>query len=280
MTTTRVDRETGVEESLVHLPTSNGPIYAWTARPPGSRRAVVICSSIFADFTNNYHREQRLGRELASSGFGVVRFHYTGEGNSGGERSDMTFDSLCDNAKAVLEYAQTVGFSTLAVVGTRLGAAVAAKSIVSSPKAPLVMWEPVREPLGLINEGHEWADLHRRINTATTGEAESWEDELSRLGVLDLIGYDVYSPLVDSLGSVDLLAILGHESRPVFIGDFRSSTDAVSQLATTLTQRAFDVTRETYELNEAWWLKRDNIPETGALISDTVAWLGERLDHD
>ncbi|MCA1735738.1 MAG: hypothetical protein LC739_06415 [Actinobacteria bacterium] len=151
VTKARVDEKTGVEESLLHVPTRRGRIYAWTALPQDARSGVVVCSSIFGDFTANYHRERLLGLALASRGFGVIRFHYIGEGNSDGERVDMTFSSLCEDTRTMLDHARSMGLTRLAVVGSRVSAPVAANS---SPGLPLVLWEPVIQPLRFINEAH------------------------------------------------------------------------------------------------------------------------------
>ena len=275
MTAVRVDGQTGVEERLEHVSTERGQMYVWSACPPDSRSCVVICSSIFGDFTANYHRERLLGRTLASRGIGVIRFHHIGEGNSDGDRIDMTFSSLCDDTRAILDFARASGFTQLAAVGTRVAAPVAA---ASSPEIPLVLWEPVVRPLRFIAEANR-AKLMSQLAGADGGSVTSWREELQQKGVLDLLGYDVYPPLVDSFTSVDLVAILGQEPRPIFIAGFQSRGSPTGRLASTLEERGFPVTVRNYELNESWWFQSEQIPEVGALVSDTTAWLSEMLGH-
>jgi hypothetical protein len=184
----RKDALTGIEERVEHTTTPRGLLYSWTARPPGSSSCVLICSSLFGDFSANYHRERTLGIALAAKGIGVVRFHYTGEGNSQGDHSDMTFGTLCADATAVVEHARKLGFTRFAALGTRLGGFVAAAVMLS---APLALWEPISKPLDFIAE----AQRARRISQVAQdkeGNGGDWRQELTHNGRLDLLGYEVY----------------------------------------------------------------------------------------
>lgn len=280
VTVVRVDTETGVEERLEYVPTRRGRLYTWTALPPHARSCVVICSSIFGDFTANYHRERLLGYELTSRGFGVIRFHYTGEGNSEGDRSAMTFSSLCDDTGAILDHAGSKGFTDLAVVGTRVAAVVAAASVASIAASPLVLWEPVVQPLRFIAEANR-AKLMSDLAQASGGSRASWREEMAQKGVLDLLGYDVYPALVDSFTGLDLVTVLGQGPRPVFIAGFQGTSTSTARLAATLNERGFEVTTQVYELKESWWFQSEQAPEVGALVSDTATWLdGFMRQHD
>jgi hypothetical protein len=273
---TRVDSATGVEERLEHVPTSRGLLYSWTARPPVAQSCVLICSSVFGDFTANYHRERLLGRTLASHGLGVIRFHYAGEGNSLGERRDMTFSSLCDDSRAVLDHAMSLGFSEFALLGTRLGALVAAATVATMPSAALALWEPVSDPLRFITDAQRAKRISRMAQGAG-GEADDWRQELERNGVLDLLGYDVYSPLIDSLKHIDLLTLLGSPPRRIFIARFRSQAGAKDSISDALAERGFSVQSGTFGLAESWWFHNELLPESGGLIGATSAWLASAL---
>ena len=274
----RVDPATGVEERLEHVRTSRGLIYSWTARPPEPHSCVLICSSVFGDFTANYHRERLLGRALPPEGHGVVRFHYTGEGNSQGERRDMTFSSLCDDALAVWEHAVSLGFSEFAILGTRIGALVAAATVASMPSVPLALWEPVSDPLRFIADGQR----AKRISRTAQGdgeEATSWREELEQNGLLDFLGYDVYPPLIDSLKDVDLLTAIGRQPRRVFVARFRGQTGGRDPISDALIERGFFVDSGTFGLAESWWFHNELVPESGDLIFATSAWLTGALGN-
>lgn len=272
---TRVDA-TGVEERLEHVPTARGLLYTWTARPSQPRSCVLVCSSVFGDFTANYHRERLLGRALASLGHGVIRFHYAGEGNSQGERRDMTFSSLCEDATAVFDHAKSLGFTDFALLGTRLGALVAAAVGVTTPSLPLALWEPVTEPLRFVRDAQR-ARRMSQIAQEREGQSTDWRQELERSGMLDLLGYDVYSPFVESLKDVDLLTILGSKPRLLFIARFRGLPAEKDPLTDALTDRGFAVESESVEVSESWFLQTELVAESRDLITATTGWLHKVL---
>lgn len=274
----REDAATGVQERLEYLPTSRGLLYTWSACPPLARSGVVICSSVFGDFTANYHRERLLGRAIASLGYYAIRFHYLGEGNSQGQRAEMTFPSLCADTRAVIDHAVSVGCSEMALLGTRVGALVAAATVSSMPRVPLALWEPVASPITFITD----ALRAKRMSEAARGErkeATNWEDQLAQTGVLDLLGYEVHANLVDSLRAVDLLGLLGSEPRQVFIARFRSKSEVSDPISDVLLERGFSVKSGTFGLSESWWFQSERLTESGNLIAATMDWLSGVLSE-
>ena len=268
----RVDSSTGTEERLEHVETARGSLYTWTARPLQAQGCVLICSSIFGDFTANYHRERNLGRALAARGVGAIRFHYSGEGNSHGERQQMTFGTLCDDAAVMIEHAQSLGFTQLAVAGTRLGGLVAAATAASIPLAPLAIWEPVTDPLRFLTE----AQRAKRISQVAQEKAEEladWRQELRQKGRLDLLGYDVYEPMIDSLAGLNLVDLVGAPPRSIFLGRFGGSVPATDLLADSLRGRGFSVDTAAFGLSESWWFHNEFVSDSGNLISATCDWL-------
>ena len=269
-----VDRATGIEERLELVPTPRGLLYTWIARPPGARSCVLVCSSLLGDFTANYHRERELGRALSSMGHGAIRFHYAGEGNSQGERRDMTFATLCADALAVMAHGRSLGFTEFALLGTRLGALVAAATVAQSRSAPIALWEPTADLRRFITEAQRAQGMSQlaqeQVDTAT-----DWRQELEQTGMLDLLGYDIYSPLVESLLGLDLLEIIGSQARPVFIGRFRRKSYANDSLARAMVDRGFDVQHGNFEMSEAWWFHNEHLSEDGQLINATATWLAD-----
>lgn len=192
-----------------------------------------------------------------------------------GERRDMTFSSMCEDALAVLDFAASLGFSQFAVLGTRLGALVGAATVASMPSVPLALWEPVAVPLRFIGE----AQRAKRISQTARGSEQpvDWREELERNGVLDLLGFDIYPPLIDSLENVDLLTAIGSEPRRVFVANFRGQAGADDPISGVLIDRGFSVESGTFGLAESWWFQRERPPETGDLITVTSGWLASVL---
>jgi hypothetical protein len=277
MSAVRVDEASGLEERLEFVDTPRARLYTWSARPPDAGSCVVVCSSVLADFTANYDRERALGLAVAARGHGAIRFHYAGEGNSEGERRDMTLTTMGDDAAAILDHARSLGFDRFAMMGTRIGALVAARAATASGAAPLALWEPVHDPQRFLVEARR-AD---RISRASRGDDEpsgDWRRELDSAGRLDLIGYDVYQPMMDSLAGVRLVDLLGASPRPVLLASFRTREGINEPIYDGLVAAGFPVDRRTYGLNESWWFhSAEEARDHGGLVEDTADWLDEKL---
>ena len=259
------------------MATSRGLLYSWTARPPQAKSCVLVCSSVFGDFVANYNRERLIGRLLASRGHGVVRFHYSGEGNSQGQRRDMTLSTLYDDARAVLNHAESLGFSQFAFLGTRVGALVAAATVSAMPSSvPLAVWEPPKDPLRFLAE----AQRANRMSRAAQGGGENavnWRQELEQNGVVHLLGYDVYPDMVESLENVDFLTTLGPETRNVMLARFAAKEGAPDPIRDGLADRGFNLQYDSYGLTESWWFHSEKALESNNLITATVDWLANAL---
>ena len=150
------------------------------------------------------HRQLRQGTRRGPcrgrAGVRGDRFHYAGEGNSEGERRDMTL--VHDVRRRRSRSSTTLGLSgssRFAMLGTRIGALVAAARRHRVGVGPA----------GTVGTRPRSAALSGRSQTcrpdqpASQGDDEragDWREELDATGRLDLIGYDVYQPMVDSLG--------------------------------------------------------------------------------
>lgn len=272
----RVDADSGSTIRVEHLESSRGFIYCWSAVPAEASACVVVCSGVLGDFMANYARERALGKDLASRSIGVVRFHYIGEGNSDGHRADMTFSSLVDDTRSVLHYTGGLGFSDVALVGSRIGAAVAAAVASDHPAAPLAMWEPVADPRRYLTEGYRAKRMSELAQENAT-EPTDWRAELAEHGVIDLLGYDVHARFVESFQEVNLTSLLAEHAGPVLIARFREAAKRRDRLAEELTARGVEVERVSFEVREPWWFDRETNPDSGELIPATTRWLADNL---
>ena len=77
---------------------------------------------------------QQLAERLAGAGFDVLRFDYFGCGDSSGEGHEGRLDRWLDDARAGIEEAEALcGSARVALVGVRLGAALAARGAGAAP---------------------------------------------------------------------------------------------------------------------------------------------------
>lgn len=90
------------------------------------------------------HRAYRwLADRLADHGFHVLRFDYSGQGDSAGSFADVDLARWTDDgAAAIAELEAIGGCERIALIGTRLGATIAAANSVHQLVDRLVLWEP------------------------------------------------------------------------------------------------------------------------------------------
>jgi pimeloyl-ACP methyl ester carboxylesterase len=191
--------------------------------------------------------------------------------------SDLTFESICADARAVLDhFAPTLFSGRFAVFGSRIGALVASALANSHPADAVALWEPVGIPNRFFEEGGR---SRRLSNLARTDgeEGETWREELARAGVLDLVGFSVYPPLVSSLDSLDMESLRLPPSPRAMVVDFGGSRKQVSAW---LSQQDPTTTVDVLKIGmaESWWFQDDHM-RRGAeeVIAATVDWIANAL---
>jgi hypothetical protein len=274
-----VDPGSGVVQRVEFLATPRGRVYVWSGSPPESTEAVLICSPISADFTANYHRERQLALALVSRGISVIRFHYLGEGNSEGESKDLTFSSICEDASEVFERVTSkLAPTKLAVFGTRIGVLVACAVTRLHPVPIVALWEPVGSPDRFFEEGGRSRRLSNLLRSAEGGE-RSWREELAHDGVLDLLGFSVYAPLVSSLDEIDVASLCLQPGGKVMVVDFGC---AKKQVATWLAQQDPATNIEVLKIGvaEPWWFQDDHMRRgTDKVVAATADWLSRAFEE-
>lgn len=158
--------------------------------------AVLMCHGFTGHRIEAHTLFVQAARAFAASGISVLRFDFTGSGESEGAFADMTVESEIADALEALEYLAErpeVDHRRIAVLGLSLGGAVAACTVARSDIAKLlVLWAAV-------------ADL------AEIGERFAHERAPSRLpdGTYDVGGMAVGEGFVQSLNSVRPLDEVG-----------------------------------------------------------------------
>lgn len=249
---------------------------------------VVICSSLHADFFRNYRKEVLLARALSARGLAVQRFQYRGSGNSEGGADEMTFGSLCDDARAAADrLAAQADVTQTTFIGTRFGSLVAAVAGAASG-APLALWEPVLDADRYFKEAFR-ARMIRELKEgwATAPSSERLMEELRRNGSVDVLGYTIYRALYESASGRRLDAELGDLPRPVLVVQISRGTEVRSDLAAAASswaQAGFPVEIRVIEQDQAWWfVGEDWQPEeqrqgTSALLKVTGDWVVQAVE--
>jgi alpha/beta superfamily hydrolase len=115
------------------------------ARGAPRRAGVVLCPPFGQEALRAHRSLRELAARLADAGFPVLRFDYSGSGDSAGEPGSARLEAWVeDAATAIEEVRESTGEARVVLAGLRLGAAIAALAARrAGGAAGLVLWEPV-----------------------------------------------------------------------------------------------------------------------------------------
>ena len=104
--------------------------------------AVLLCHPAPQEYMRSYWALRQLAGKLAAAGLHVLRFDYSGTGDSAGDGADASLDAWrADVLGALEELTDISGVKRPSLVGFRLGATLAAQA--GAHVRTLVLWEPV-----------------------------------------------------------------------------------------------------------------------------------------
>ncbi|MBL8957290.1 MAG: alpha/beta fold hydrolase [Myxococcaceae bacterium] len=122
-------------------------LYGTLHEPAGKPKdlGVVLCYPGPQEYHMTYWAFRRLAQQLARGGVTTLRFDYACTGDSSGDVTDGRLAQWADDiTTAAAELKALSGVRKLAVVGMRLGAALATRAVAKGLKvSELVLWEPV-----------------------------------------------------------------------------------------------------------------------------------------
>jgi hypothetical protein len=279
----RVDEATGVREIVEFIESGDERIFACTYLPKAEPlAAVLICSPLLADLHVTYRREVLTGRELAARGFAVQRFHYRGSTNSGGSPEASSLgDLVMDGQRAGERLEQNAGIKPTVVVGTRLGAMVAAKVATIFDASSLVMWSPTLDAAGYFRDVFRGYMIGRLKDGELAGKRAS--DPVGRLrreGSLDVLGYPIGRPLYDSFVDRHLIDEMSPRAGGCLLIQVGGNALSSSYLrfARQMRGRGTAVDTSVVAGREAWWfgggatLREDEARVAQEVSARTVEW--------
>lgn len=161
--------------------------------------AVVLCYPAPQEMLRVHWSFRRLAAALAREGVAVLRFDYSGTGDSAGEAEAATLSAWCEDVvTAARELADLSGAPRVSLVGFRLGAALAhAAARAGLAVRDLVLWDPVVRGAAYLAElrqleARRVADARVRVHR--------------RADVEELLGFELSPTMRAQLEAVDLLA--------------------------------------------------------------------------
>ena len=132
------------------------------AAPSHPVRLVVLCYPLMHEYERCHRLYRQLAAAAAQAGLHVLRFDYRGTGDSPGESEDISFESLCADTVAAIEQGQRLaGATSVTLVGTRVGANVAAEVAASrTDVTEVLLWNAVTDRAALASE---WLGVQNRF---------------------------------------------------------------------------------------------------------------------
>jgi uncharacterized protein len=126
--------------------------------------AVLLCYPALKEYQYAHRSMQVFGRRLAESGYHVLRFDYSGTGDSWGDTLDADLDGwVGDAVQAMDELRAASGRQLVDLVGLRIGGLVASRVAATSDGVRrLVLWDP-------IVDGEAWLDELGAAGASTAG---------------------------------------------------------------------------------------------------------------
>ena len=135
------------------------PLYGWVSRPAGglARGGAILCPPMGEEGRAAHRTFRRLAEELAEAGIVALRFDYDGTGDSAGLQDDPErVPAWLSSIEAARQYLLDLGAPSVAAVGMRLGATLAAEASAAGPSGPfssLVCWDPCLSGRTFLREG-------------------------------------------------------------------------------------------------------------------------------
>jgi alpha-beta hydrolase superfamily lysophospholipase len=148
-----------VQRTPIWFPSGGRQLWGWVHQPKAGSvwngEAVVICNPIGHELLHAYRSVRHLADAMARNGFRVLRFDYSGTGDSEGDQLDEGIvDSWLSDIETAADLLRSRFASrTVHIAGVRGGALIAAASVEAAKiDGGLILWDPVLSGKRLLRE--------------------------------------------------------------------------------------------------------------------------------
>jgi pimeloyl-ACP methyl ester carboxylesterase len=181
---------------------------------------IILCHAWGQEYIRSYRAMLILAEHLCRKGFHVLRFDYTGCGDSSGDCFDVTIeDCISDISMAANQLRDGCHIRKIGFVGLRLGAYLVTQYAKRSDiwSSPLVLWQTVT------NGAHYLADLTQQHADSLSGTFA--ERVLNSSAYLEMLGFPVSRALFDSLSGINYESLCPPKDSKVLIVNERPCHD-------------------------------------------------------
>ncbi len=240
----------------------------------------MICNPIGDDAVRAHRPLRHLAERLARAGFAVLRFDFHGTGDSAGDERlpDRVRVWREDVRLAVAELRARSGAATIALVGLRLGATLAAAAVAGSAGSAgsggvdsLVLWGPFAEGRAYVTESTRLHKMHRMLEPQSfAGGPRSREEGEEAFGFLLTRG------AIADLATVDLRALGAAPARRALVVSDGSGAPAEQAIVDRLLALDVAVERRVLAGSRQFLLEiphKSRLPEEA--LAAVLAWLSD-----
>ncbi|MBC9785729.1 alpha/beta fold hydrolase [Heliobacterium chlorum] len=167
--------------------------------------AIVMCHGFCGTKIGLHRIFVKAARRFAEAGYAVLRFDFSGCGDSDGKQEGITLQGQVREARCAVEWLSRyrgIDRQRVTLLGLSLGGAVAA---LTAPTLPfldrLVLWAPVARP---------WEDITGILGKELTAEAFG-------TGIVDFEGYAISRSFLESLREQRPLESIKRVKKPLLI---------------------------------------------------------------
>lgn len=232
----------------------------------------VLCYPLGQEYGYSHRAFLHLASRLASQGFHVGRFEYFGTGDSGGDDRDASLSGWIDDiSTAIEESRRALRVRHIALIGLRLGAALAMQAAVNrGDVAHLVLWDPIIngreyfEQMKVLHQERLWGHFFEPPAVQQANERPS-----------ELLGIRMNDRLIDELCALDLLAIDTKPARSALVFDSHGTSSA-ALLADHLQSLNVDVSYESVPGFSIWAEDPDKGLVPHQTLQSIVTWMASQ----
>ena len=231
---------------------------------------VVLCSPWGHEYIFSHRAYRQLAHRLSLVGFPVLRFDFTGCGDSSGDCTQGDIRQwLTDISTAIGALREKSGAGQVCVVGLRLGGMLAAMAGAERGDLDgLVLWDPVLRGRTYLEEltafHQEWL---RRFFSGTS------RDHLSTDQPTEIVGFPLTEALRLALEPLDLLALRHPPATHILVID--SAAPPGGQLREQLQWLGARVASQHVAGPQVWREQHYKALVPHRLLEAVVAWMAE-----
>lgn len=268
----------GVREQPIWFGDPERPLSGWLTLPAGgqARAGVVLCPPMGEEGRAAHRTFRRLAQALAQRGFVALRFDYDGTGDSAGRQDDPErVAAWLASVAAAHQEVRAAGAATVALVGMRLGATLAAAHAdrlrTAGERVPaLVLWDPCSSGRTFLREGEALLRLsaeHTDAGPPDDGLHHTPGFQYTPITATDLRGLDLGALAHEPLAAHTLLLCRPDRPLPRRLDDALTAHPGLTRLDAPDQAELLDLPPS------------DCIPPERSLAS-VVTWLDEILPRD